>query len=326
MKRLFMVFAVVFLMVFSVFSTDIVAVTAIVEHPALDAVREGVIDELKENGLVQGTDFEVRFQSAQGSMNTAVSIAKHFSSIDPTVVVAISTPSAQACVNVMKVIPVVFSAVTDPIAASLIDDFGLNSGNVVGISDMTPILTQFRLIKLIDPDIQKVGIIFNPGETNSIVLTEFAKDACDELGMELVEITGSTAPEMISSLNALISDVEALFVGTDNTAASSIKSIGNISRNNKVPLIAADIDVARGGGLLGFGFNYYGVGRETGKIVFDILQGKSPSEIESKIVGAESLLLYIDLDLAEELDLDIPESLIERADILVMEGVEITGS
>ncbi len=326
MKRLFMVFAIVFLMVFSVFSMDIIAVTAIVEHPALDAVREGVIDELKESGLVQGTDFEVRFQSAQGSMNTAVSIAKHFLSIDPTVVVAISTPSAQACVNVMKEIPVVFSAVTDPIAASLINDFGLNSGNVVGISDMTPVLTQFRLIKLINPDIQKVGIIFNPGETNSVVLTDFAKDACDELGMELIEITGSTAPEIISSLNALISDVEALYVGTDNTAASSIKSIGNIARNNKVPLIAADIDVARGGGLLGFGFNYYGVGRETGKIVFDILQGKSPSEIESKIVGADSLLLYVDLDLAEELDITIPESLIERADILVMEGVEITGS
>ncbi|MFO7881658.1 MAG: ABC transporter substrate-binding protein [Kosmotogaceae bacterium] len=326
MKRLIMVSAVIFLMVFSVFATDIIAITAIVEHPALDAVREGVIDELKENGLIQGTDFEVRFQSAQGSMNTAVSIAQHFLSINPAVVVAISTPSAQACVNVMKEIPVVFSAVTDPVAASLISNFGLNSGNVVGISDMTPVLTQFRLIKLIDPDIESVGIIYNPGETNSKVITEFARNACSELELKLIEITGSTAPEMISSLNALVSDVDALYIGTDNTAASSIKSIGNIARNNKVPLITADIDLSRGGGLLGFGFNYYSVGRETGKIVFDILQGKEPSEIESRIIGADSLVLYVDVDLAEELDIILPDSLIDRADILVMEGVEITGS
>ncbi|TYB92586.1 MAG: ABC transporter substrate-binding protein [Kosmotoga sp.] len=326
MKRLVLVFAILFLMVFTVFPTDIVAITAIVEHPALDAVREGVIDELKDSGLVEGVDFEVRFQSAQGSMNTAVSIAQHFLTIEPDVVVAIATPSAQACVNVIKDIPVVFSAVTDPIAASLIEDFGFNSGNVVGISDMTPVLTQFKLIKLIDPNIETVGIIFNPGETNSAVITEFAKEACQELGMELIEITGSTAPEMISSLNALISDVDALYVGTDNTAASSIKSIGSVARNNKVPLIAADIDVARGGGMIGFGFNYYSVGRETGKIVFEILQGKEPSEIESKIVGSDSLLLYVDIDLAEELGITLPESLIDRADILVMEGVEITGS
>ena len=182
------------------FSTVRIGITAIVDHPALDSAREGIIEALARKGMVLGTDFIVEFQSAQGNMNTAVSIANHFRSGDFAVVVGISTPSAQTLANAIKNIPVVFTAVTDPVDAELIPSLGKNPGNVVGVSDMTPVKTQFQLLKLLVPRAQKVGIVTNPGEANSVIITEHARQACEELGLRLVEIVGSNSSEMIGAL------------------------------------------------------------------------------------------------------------------------------
>src|SRR6056297_3546213 len=299
-----------------------VGITAIVEHPALDAVRQGIIDKLEEKGLKSGEDFEEFYQTAQGDMNTAVSIAKQFSNSNLDVAVGISTPSAQACANAMKNIPVVFSAVTDPVGASLIEKLGKNSGNVCGISDMTPVRTQIRLMKLVMPQAKTVGIIYNSSEANSVSIRNTAKESCDELGMELVEIIGSNTSEMINALNAVVSSVDFLYIGTDNTAASSIAAIAKSAKTAQVPIMAGDIIVARDGGVVGFGFDYYNAGLETGEIVYQLLTGIEVSQIESRLMGVDSLTLYRDLDLANEIGLEIPENVIARADILIENGVE----
>jgi len=232
-------------------STQTVGITSIVEHPALDAVRDGIIDVLEENGFKDGESIVIDFQNAQGSVSTAVTIAKQFVSLNPAVMVGIATPSAQALVNASKTIPIVFSAVTDPVSASLVPSFGKNPGNVVGISDMTPVKTQLQLLKLTLPQVETIGIIYNSGEANSVTIREFAKEACDALGMRLVDITGSTTVEMVTSLNAQIKDVDAIYIGTDNTAASSIQSISKVALREKIAIVAADIDIARSGGLIG---------------------------------------------------------------------------
>jgi len=299
-----------------------VGITAIVEHPALDAVRQGIIDKLEEKGLKLGEDFEELYQTAQGDMNTAVSIAKQFSDSNLDVAVGISTPSAQACANAMKNIPVVFSAVTDPVGASLIEKLGKNSGNVCGISDMTPVRTQIRLMKLVMPQAQSVGIIYNSSEANSVSILNSAKETCDELGMELVEIIGSNTSEMINALNAVVSTVDFIYIGTDNTAANSIAAIAKSAKTAGVPIMAGDIDIARGGGVIGFGFNYYSAGLETGEIVYQLLTGVPVSEIESRLISADSLILYIDLDLAQELGLEVPQNVISRANIILENGIE----
>ncbi|HNU23134.1 MAG TPA: ABC transporter substrate-binding protein, partial [Mesotoga sp.] len=270
-------------------STQTVGITSIVEHPALDAVRDGIIDVLEENGFKDGESIVIDFQNAQGSVSTAVTIAKQFVSLNPAVMVGIATPSAQALVNASKTIPIVFSAVTDPVSASLVPSFGKNPGNVVGISDMTPVKTQLQLLKLTLPQVETIGIIYNSGEANSVTIREFAKEACDALGMRLVDITGSTTVEMVTSLNAQIKDVDAIYIGTDNTAASSIQSISKVALREKIAIVAADIDIARSGGLIGFGFNYYQIGRATGELVVQILKGASPSELETKIEIPSSL-------------------------------------
>ena len=290
------------------------------EHPALDACREGVLDFLEQEGLLDGV--VVDFQNAQGDMKIAKSIADQFVNDKVALIVAIATPVAQACAGATKDIPIIFSAVTDPVGAGLVEKLGKNDGNIVGISDMTPVLTQLQLLKFVLPDAEKVGFVFNPSEANSITILDLSKQAAELLGMEIIEIPGSTTSEMITSLNALVGDVDALYIGTDNTAASSIQSLGTIAKNADVPIIAADIDIARGGGVIGFGFNYYKIGLKTGELVAAILRGTPVSELESGILSADALDLFIDLDLAEELELELPESLLEKADFVVENGQE----
>lgn len=313
------------LLLVSLFSVILLAetrigITAIVEHPALDACREGVLDFLEQEGLLDGV--VVDFQNAQGDMKIAKSIADQFVNDKVALIVAIATPVAQACAGATKDIPIIFSAVTDPVGAGLVEKLGKNDGNIVGISDMTPVLTQLQLLKFVLPDAEKVGFVFNPSEANSITILDLSKQAAEQLGMEIIEIPGSTTSEMITSLNALVGDVDALYIGTDNTAASSIQSLGTIAKNADVPIIAADIDIARGGGVIGFGFNYYKIGLKTGELVAAILRGTPVSELESGILSADALDLFIDLDLAEELELELPESLLEKADFVVENGQE----
>ena len=322
MKRLLAILVLTALLLTVALSMYRIGITAIVEHPALEAVRQGILDKLEENGLILGEDFEELYQTAQGDMNTAVSIAKQFSNSNLDVAVGISTPSAQACANAMKNIPVVFSAVTDPVGASLVEKLGKNSGNVCGISDMTPVRTQIRLMKLVLPEAQTVGIIYNSSEANSVSIRNSAKETCDELGMELVEIIGSNTSEMINALNAVVSSVDFIYIGTDNTAASSIAAIAKSAKTAQVPIMAGDIDIARGGGVLGFGFDYYNAGLETGEIVYKLLTGIPVAEIESRLISADSLILYVDLDLANEIGIEVPANVVSRANIILENGVE----
>jgi len=296
--------------------------TAIVDHPALEAIREGVIDELKNLGLKEGIDFEYVFQSAQGNMNTAVAIAKQFGEMGLDIIVPITTPSAQACANAIKDKPIIFVAVTDPVGASLIPSLGKNEGMIAGISDMTPVTSQLKLAKMIIPNAKKIGIIYNPGETNSVVQRNLAKKACEVLDMQLIEITGTTTPEILSAFNSVISELDAVYIGTDNTTASCIDAVGNIAINNKVPVISGDIDIARGGGTIGFGFNYYLTGREGGKLVYDVIKGTRPNEIESRLVDKDSLNLYVNLDRAAQMGIEIPDALVLKATFVVKDGME----
>lgn len=317
----FITAVVIFLSVMS-FGVVRIGITQIVDHPALDAVVDGLITFLEESGFEVGKDITVDRQSAQGSVQNAVAIAKKFASEDVDIVVAVTTPSAQACAQAITDRPVVFSAVTDPIGAGLIKQFGKNEGNVVGISDMVPVATHLKLIKMVFPEAQKIGVLYNPGEANSVTLTEIAKSAAPDVGFTIVDIPGTTSNEMITALNSIGPNVDVIYIGTDNTAASSIQAIGSAALKIGKPIVAADISIARGGGIIGFGFDYSQVGVETGRIVLALLNGAKPSEIESRILGPDSLELFVNLDLARELGVEIPDELVERADIVIENGIE----
>jgi putative ABC transport system substrate-binding protein len=164
-----------------------VAVTAIVEHPALDAVRDGVKDELKEEGFEAGKNLKWEYQSAQGNTGTAAQIARKFVGDKPDVIVAIATPSAQALVSATKSIPVVYSGVTDPVAAQLVKDWKASGTNVTGVSDLLELDKQIDLIKRVVPNAKRVGMVYNPGEANSAVVVKALKELLAKSNMTLVE-------------------------------------------------------------------------------------------------------------------------------------------
>ncbi len=192
-----------------------VAVTAIVEHPALDAARDGVRDELKAGGYEEGKNLKFVYESAQGEPSTAVQIAQKFVGENPSVIVPISTPSAQAVVNATTEIPVVFTAVTDPLGAKLVSDMMKPGGNVTGMSDLSPIKKHLELIKEITPNATKIGVPFNPGEANSVTLLGLLKQYAPEMGLEIVEAAAPTSADVLAAAQSLVGKVDVIYVPTD---------------------------------------------------------------------------------------------------------------
>ena len=288
-----------------------VGITQIIDHPALNSIARGIMDTVSK--FDPSVNFDV--QSAQGVFQNTVLIAQKFRE-DADIIVAISTTSAQSCTNEIKDKPIIFSAVTDPVSAGLVPKWGKNAGNIVGLSDMNPVSTHLSLIKKIFPNAKRIGIIYNPGEANSKELADRSKECAEELGLEIVDITGSTVNEMLTSLNSRIKDIDAAYLFTDNTLASASEMIGNMLIKNRIPAVAGDIDIAKKSSVIGFGFDYYKLGVETGKMVIDILKGMKPSQLETRVLGSDSLTLYVNKGRAKLMGVTIPDDVLKIADIV----------
>ncbi len=292
-----------------------VAVTAIVEHPALDAARDGVRDELKAGGYEEGKNLKFVYESAQGEPSTAVQIAQKFVGENPSVIVPISTPSAQAVVNATSEIPVVFTAVTDPLGAKLVSDMMKPGGNVTGMSDLSPIKKHLELIKEITPNATKIGVPYNPGEANSVTLLGLLKQYAPEMGLEIVEAAAPTSADVLAAAQSLVGKVDVIYVPTDNTIVSALESVIKVGTDSQIPVYAGDTDSVPRGAMAALGFNYYDVGRQTGKIVLRVLNGEKPGDIP--VEGVEITELYVNPGAAKAMGVTIPDAVIARAKTVV---------
>lgn len=288
-----------------------VAVTAIVEHPALDAARDGVKDALAEAGYKEGENLKFIYQSAQGNPATAAQIARQFVGEGPDVIVPISTPSAQAVVSATRDIPVVFTAVSDPVGAQLVKDLKKPGGNVTGLSDMSPVVEHIKLIKEVMPNIKKLGYLYNSGETNSVSLLAALKEAAAAEGIEIVESAATKSAEVQGAARALVGRADAMYVPADNTIVSAFESAVGVAEESKLPLFTADTDSVKRGALAALGFNYYDVGKQTGAIVVKILKGEKPGDIAVDI--AKGTDLVINLGAAKKMGVEFPQAVIDRA-------------
>jgi len=283
-----------------------IGIVQIIDHPALNNVRDGVIDALLEvYGYIPGENIEYDIQSAQGDMPTANTIAQKFVSEKVDLIVSIATPASQAAVNATREIPVVFSAVTDPVSAGLVSSLEKPGSNVTGVSDMVPVDRQMYLIKFLFPDAKKVGNLYNAGEVNSVVTNDMAKEACAELGMEILEATVATTADVSMAARSLVGKVDAIYVATDNTVISALDTVAKVCEDNKIPLFLADPTTVSQGALLALGFDYYLHGRQTADLVARILQGESPGEIPVEF--ARKLKLLFNPRTVEVLGLDEEE-------------------
>ena len=291
-----------------------VAVTAIVEHPALDAVRDGVQDALKQAGYEPGKNLKWQYQSAQGNNGTAAQIARKFVGDKPDAIVAIATPSAQAVVAATNV-PVVYSAVTDPVAAQLVASMEPTGTNVTGVSDLLALDKQIDLIKKIVPNAKRVGMVYNPGEANSVVVVKKLQELLPKYGMSLVEAAAPRSVDVASAARSLIGKVDVIYTNTDNNVVSAYESLVKVGNDAKIPLVASDTDSVKRGGIAALGINYRDLGVQTGKVVVRILKGEKPGAIASET--SSKLELYVNPGAAAKQGVTLSDALIKSAAVVV---------
>ena len=293
----------------------VVAVTSIIEHPALDAVRDGVRETLKEAGFVEGKNLRFIFQTAQGSPATAAQIARKYVGDGVDVIVPISTPSAQAVVAATRSIPVVYSAITDPVAAKLVKNWEASGTNVTGVSDLSPIDRHLELVRKIVPHAQRLGVIYSPGEANSVAIVEVLRKEVKALGIDLVEAPAQRTVDIPSAALRLAGKVDAIYAPTDNNVISAIEAIAKVAQQAKVPLIAADTDSVKRGATAALGVNYLDLGRQTGRLVARVLQGEAPGQMRSEI--STRFELHLNAEAASRQGVTLPQDLIKSAAVVI---------
>ncbi len=301
--------------------TYLIGISKIVSHPALDAVEKGIQDQLAEMGY----NCKYDLQNANGDPNAAATIANKFKAIGVDLAVGIATPTSQALVAHLDNIPIVFSAVTDPVQAGLVKSLGTGNGNVTGVSDLTPVKAQIEFLLKVKP-IKRLGHIYTSSEKNAQVLADLAKKACDELGIEFVATTVTTSAEVKQATQLIADKVDAIYVSTDNTVVSALSALVEVATDHGIPVMSADPSSAEKIGVLAaWGFDYYKMGRATGIMIAAILDGKSPNDIPVKFMTdpADTDLL-INLDVAKKLNLTFPEDIIKTANKVVKDGKLIT--
>ncbi|NLJ34300.1 MAG: ABC transporter substrate-binding protein [Firmicutes bacterium] len=292
-----------------------VGISQFMEHPALDAARDGFIDGLLELGYEEGPEVEFILKSAQGDSDTCRTIAAKFVQDGVDLLVAIATPNAQAAANVVKDIPIVITAITDPVAAGLAESMERPGGNITGTSDMNPVREQIALVKDFLPEAASLGIIYDAGEDNSLVQVEMAREVVGDFALELLEATVTNSSEVSQAAASLVGKVDAIYVPTDNAVASAISAVIKEAHGAKIPVFGSESAHVEQGGLATFGVDYYLLGKQTAGVADAIFKGQDPGEIP--IQGSRDLQLVINKRTAAQLGLTVPADLLAAADEII---------
>ena len=288
-----------------------VSVSSIVEHPALDSVRDGVKKALNDAGYTEEKGLKWQFQTAQGNTAITAQIARKYVGDKSDVIVAISTPSAQAVVAATKSIPVVFSAVTDPVAAQLVSSWDASGTNVSGVSDMLGLEKQLELIKKVVPNAKNVGIVYNSGEANSVVVVERLRELLTANNMALVEATAARTVDVGAAARSLVGKVDVIYTNTDNNVVSAFEALVKVGNDAKIPIIASDTDSVARGAIAALGVNYYDLGVQTGNMVVRILKGDKVGNMASET--SDKLELFVNPGAAEKQGVTLDDAFIKSA-------------
>ncbi|MDP4159454.1 MAG: ABC transporter substrate-binding protein [Bacillota bacterium] len=288
-----------------------IGIVQIVEHPALDAARQGFLETLKQNGYEEGKNLTVDYQNAQGDQSVLQSIAQKFSSAKLDLVLAIATPSAQAMASASKDIPILITAVTDPVEAKLVNSMDKPGKNVTGTTDMNPLKEQFELMKKLVPNVKRVGVIYNAGEVNSQVQVTMAKKVAKDLGLEIVEATVTTSADVLQASQSLVGKVDTIYVPTDNMVVSAAQSVVQVANKNKIPIISGESSVVDKGALATIGINYNKLGKQTGDMALRVLKGDKPQNMP--IESQKEFDTVLNKATISTLGITVPEDIMKKA-------------
>nr|WP_194281007.1 ABC transporter substrate-binding protein [Streptococcus pneumoniae] len=281
-----------------------IGISQFITHQSLDATREGFVDELAKQGYVEGENIEIDLQNAQGEQRNLKTISQQLAE-SSDVVLAIARPSAQSLANTTQTTPVIFSAVTDPVSAKLVESREHPGGNVTGTSDQSSdaISTQVNLIKKVLPKAKTIGILYTQSEPNSVVQKDEDKRLLKEKGFTVVEKTILDSNNVKAAAESLMAEVDMVFVPTDNIISSTMETVKQVSIKHKVPVFGGSTEMIAVGGLYNYGTNYEELGRQTARMLIRVLKGEKPENIAVEL--PEKLELHTNQEMVDALGIDI---------------------
>ena len=288
-----------------------IAICQIIDHSALDSTRQGIVDQLEESGFKNGVTAEIIYENAQGNVVTSSQIAQRFASISADVVVAISTPSAQSARAHVKNTPIVFASVSDPVEAKLVTSLEHPEGLITGVSNSVAFDMQLSLMLELLPSLKVFGVVYNPGEANSMALLKKMKEVAAERNIEVVESAASKTSEVAGATQSLANKVDAIFINNDNTALAAFESIVRVAEQASKPVFASDSDCVARGAVAVLGPNQYQVGRQAGQVAVQLLNG-----IPARLIPVsfpQDMELHVNLEAAKKANIQIPQEVIARA-------------
>lgn len=292
-----------------------VAIITMVDTPQLLEVRDGILKGLENHGYVEGKNLAVDFKSAQGNFGTAQQIVRQFIGDHPDVIVTITTPTSQAAVAATKDIPIVFSTVTDPLAAKLVTQIQHPGSNVTGISDLVPTEQQLKIIKQIVPGLKTLGLLYDPSLDNARSTVESIKALAPTMGFETTESPAMGLNNVPSAAQALAGKVDAIFVPNDTTVYAAFEAVVKVAQDSKTPLFTAERRSVQRGAIATVGFDFGEIGVRTADIVDRVLKGTKPGDIDVQFMKdlPDTLGLYLNNASAEKMGVTLSPDLLNKA-------------
>lgn len=273
-----------------------------VEHESLTAARKGFIAELAKNGYKDGDKIVIDYKNGQGDQSNLQSISEKLVK-DNDLVLGIATPAAQSLLVASSETPILFTAVTDPVSADLVKTMKKPGGLATGTSDLSPVTKQVELLQKVMPQVKKVGIMYTTSERNSEVQVAAAKKAFKKAGIKTIVKGIASTNDVQDTAKSLMGQTEVLFVPTDNTVASSVSLLSDLSKEMKIPVVGGSADMVPSGVLFSYGADYEELGRQTAKQAIAILKGKKAKEIPTAY--PKSLKVVVNEEMAKTLSIDV---------------------
>jgi putative ABC transport system substrate-binding protein len=278
-----------------------------VTHDALDAAREGFVQALADNGFAEGQNVTFDVQNAQADNSNLSTMSNRFVNNKVDLVLAIATPAAQSIASLTTEIPILFTAVTDPVGARLVESAQVPGGNTTGTNDMNPIAEQLDLLVKLVPTAKTVGLLYTSSEDNSVIQAEIVKAEAAKRGLAVVEQTVTNANDVQQAAQSLVGKCDAIYIPTDNTLASAMPTVGAVAEEAKVPVVCGESNMVLAGGLATLGINYYNLGYQTGEMAVRVLNGESTAAMP--VESLQKFDFTINGTVAAAIGLTIPEDL-----------------
>lgn len=285
-----------------------IGLAQIVEHDSLNTIREAMMDELEVLGYKDGENIQVDYKNAQGDANNLTSIMQTYMGNSVDMIVAIATPTAMAAAPYEKDVPVIFSAVSDPVGAGLIKDLNKPNYNITGTSDEIQVDQILDLALEIDPSVQTIGYIYNASEANSVSNLAKVKDYASKNNLKVEEATIANVGEISTAANVLCSKADIIFAPNDNTVASGMDALNKAALDNRIPVYVGADSMVMDGGFASVGINYEDLGRETARMIDQVLKGTPIANIPVKVFDT-NLFTYVNVKVANQLGITIPDSI-----------------